>query len=549
MRRFTDLYLALNETNKTTRKVEAIAAYFESADDEDAAWALFFLTGRRLRLAVTTRLLRGWAMERAGLSDWIFGECHDAVGDLAETIALVLPPPIRRDGRSLAAWVDRIQDLRGAEPSEQRRIVTEAWASLDESERFVWNKLLLGAFRLGVSQQLVLRGLGKAKGIEVARLAERLMGGWRPSGEAYRALVATEDDTAAHLRPYPFCLAHVLEGDPTDLGDIGLWQAEWKWDGIRAQVVRRAGRMEIWSRGEEILTDRFPELDPLRHALKDGTVIDGEILPWSGERPMPFAALQKRIGRKTLTKAILREVPVVLLAYDVLELAGEDVRARPLAWRRERLEQLAADARAPALRLSPRVWASSWNQLTQLREESRERGTEGFMLKRLDSPYRVGRVRGDWWKWKVAPLTVDAVLTAAQRGSGKRASLYTDYTFSVWDQGRLVPFAKAYSGLNDEEIRRLDAWIRQHMREKFGPVRTVEPLLVFELAFEAIQRSARHKSGLAVRFPRIVRWRLDKTADEADSIETIRALLPAGSQSEPSSTTGSTIREGRLFER
>jgi DNA ligase-1 len=550
VKQFTALYVALNETNKTTVKVEALARYFAAASDEDAAWALYFLTGRRLRLAVPTKRLRGWAIEQAGLSEWLFGECYDAVGDLSETIALVLPPPERKQDRSLAAWVERIQELQVAESARQRQIVTEAWLSLDETDRFVWNKLLLGGFRVGVSQQLVLRGLAQAYRVEASQLAERLMGQWQPSAEAFRALVSPDpSDTRPHLRPYPFCLAHPLEGDAASLGQLDHWMAEWKWDGIRAQLVRRDRRMALWSRGEENLTERFPELDPLIARIPDGTVLDGELLPWLDDAPLPFTSLQTRINRKALTRSILRRVPVVFLAYDLIESGGIDVRDRPFRWRRDELERLILSCAVPVLRISPRVTAASWQDLASLRRSSRARGAEGLVLKHADSVYAAGRVRGVWWKWKVEPWTVDAVLTAAQRGSGRRASLYTDYTFSVWDNGQLVPLAKAYSGLSDDEIRQVDAWIRRHMREKFGPVRTVDPELVFELAFEGIQRSTRHKSGLAVRFPRILRWRRDKTADQADSLDAVRAMLSAQTHSDPSSTTGSTIREGRLFER
>lgn len=550
MRRFTALYTALNETNKTTDKIDALARYFADAEADDAAWALYFLTGRRMRLALPSKLLRAWAMQAAELPEWLFAECYDAVGDLSETIALVLPPPQSRDDRRLAAWVEEIQNLRGAELPDQQRIVTRAWRSLDETERFVWNKLLLGNFRVGASQQLVLRGLARAKGINVAHLAEGLMGDWKPSAQSFQALVSTsETETQGHLRPYPFCLAHALGGSIDELGDTDDWQVEWKWDGMRAQIVKRRGRMEVWSRGEDLVTNRFPELEGLRATLPDGTVLDGEILPWQGGRPLPFAALQKRITRKTLSKKILRELPVAFLAYDLLEIRGKDIRAQPLDRRRTQLEQLLEPLRGGLIPLSPLLTAKNWQAYAQLRAASREHGTEGLMLKRRSSSYAVGRKRGDWWKWKVEPLTVDAVLTAAQRGSGKRASLYTDYTFSVWDGPRLVPFAKAYSGLTEAEMVEVDAFVRKHMKEKFGPVRTVDPVLVFELGFEGIQRSTRHRSGLAVRFPRILRWRRDKRADQADSIETIRALLADASHGEGSSTTGSTSREGWLFER
>ncbi|MBY0230466.1 MAG: ATP-dependent DNA ligase [Gemmataceae bacterium] len=518
MRAFAGLYAALDGTTKTSEKVRALVAYFKGAAPADAAWAVFFLSGRKVRQVVPTRRLAAWANEQAGIEPWLFEECYHAVGDLAEAIALLLPEPAARDGRPLSAWVaETLLPLREATEDEQKRGLLAAWASLSSGERFVWNKLITGGFRVGVSQQLLTRAVADAAGLDPALVAHRLMGDWQPTAAFWSALVSEEAAGEDRSRPYPFFLASPLEGEPPALGDIAEWQAEWKWDGIRAQLVKR-GEVFLWSRGEELVTDRYPEVVERAKALPDGTVIDGELLPWRGG-VLPFAQLQRRIGRKTVGKKLLAEVPVVLLAYDVLEHAGKDVRPLPLSERRRLLESLGVEA-------SPVIGAGSWEELAALRGTARERMVEGMMLKRRSSPYRVGRVRGDWWKWKIGPLTVDAVLTMAQRGSGKRASLYTDYTFSVWDEGALVPFAKAYSGLTDEEIAEVDAFVRKNTREKFGPVRSVRPELVFELGFEGIQRSTRHKSGIAVRFPRILRWRQDKKPADADTLERVKALAP-----------------------
>jgi DNA ligase-1 len=390
----------------------------------------------------------------------------------------------------------------------------------------VLNKLITGEMRVGVSQLLITRALAQVSGLTAALVAHRLMGDWEPTADFYHQVVATESVGAAAGLPYPFHLAYPLEAAPATLGNLSDWQVEWKWDGIRAQLIRRAGRTYLWSRGEEMISARFPDLGELGDLLPDGTVLDGEILPWRDGAVLPFAQLQRRLGRKTLTRAILDEVPVCLLAYDLLEYEGQDVRSRPLAWRRARLVDIVEAAGHERLRRSPVVEGAGWDELAVTRQESRTRQAEGFMLKRLDAPYRVGRQRGDWWKWKIDPYTVDAVLIYAQPGNGKRASLFTDYTFGVWSEGALVAFAKAYSGLTDAEIREVDAFVRAHTVEKFGPVRAVTPQLVFELGFEAIARSTRHKSGIAVRFPRILRWRRDKPVGEADSLETIRALVP-----------------------
>jgi DNA ligase-1 len=531
MKAFADLYAALDETNKTGAKVAALTRYFAAAPPADAAWAVSFLVGRKPRQVVPSRKLCAWAAQTAGLPEWLFDECSLAVGDMAETIALVLPEPRRSSDLALHLWVEeRLLPLRSLSEREQREAVIQAWAELDRGQRFVWNKLMTGAFRVGVSQRLVTRALAEASGLDAAVIAHRLMGDWQPTSVFYDQLRAIGRADADVSRPYPFFLATPLEEDPATLGAPGEWQAEWKWDGIRAQLIRRAGRTFLWSRGEELVTDRYPELAHAATLLPDGTALDGEILPWRGEAVRPFADLQRRIGRKTLGAKLLQEVPVVLMAYDLLEQDGIDLRLLPLAERRSRLEKLIGDAGAAPLLLSPVLAVAGWEDLARMRQESRARNVEGIMLKRLASPYRVGRQRGDWWKWKVNPFTVDAVLIYAQRGSGKRAGLYTDYTFGLWDAGRLVPVAKAYSGLTDEEIRQVNAFVLRHTVEKFGPVRTVKPELVFEIAFEGIQRSTRHKSGVAVRFPRILRWRTDKNAQDADNVETLRRLIPPGGE-------------------
>ncbi len=510
----------------TTRSPRS-RSYFSTAPPEDAAWAIHFLIGRRLKRLIESRKLCQWAMEEASIPDWLFGECYDAVGDLAETIALLLPAPQASSDKPLHYWVEeRLIPLREWDEGAQRDSLLWAWREMDDAQRFVWNKLITGEFRVGVSQSLVTRALAAVSGVDPSVIAHRLMGDWQPTADFFRQFIAKDTGDADISRPYPFCLAYPLEGAVEELGPIGHWQVEWKWDGIRSQLIRRKERTFLWSRGEELITDRFPEIETVGSMLRDGTALDGEVLPWRDGAPLPFAQLQRRIGRKALGPKILADVPVALLAYDVLELDGADVREQPLEWRRERLAELVNRVAAPSLVISPRIEASSWEEITKVRDEARTRGVEGFMLKRHGSAYRVGRKRGDWWKWKIAPFSVDAVLIYAQRGSGRRASLYTDYTFGVWDGGKLVPFAKAYSGLTDDEIRQVDSFVRHNTVERFGPVRVVKPELVFELAFEGIQKSGRHKSGIAVRFPRMARWRTDKKAEDADSLDTIRGLLP-----------------------
>lgn len=520
MRRFVDLYFAMDATNKTNEKVAAMIEYFQHAPAEDAAWALAFLTGRRPRVPVKRPLLRQWCLEVTGIDEWLFDECYSAVGDLSETLALLLPPPSKPDELgSLTVWVHEIHKLAGLSEPEQKETILRAWDRMDADERFVWHKLLGGSFRVGVSRDLVIRALSRVSGVPGPVIAHRIMGDWEPNGTFFEEVVSEQESgTAPISKPYPFCLAHALEGEPDQLGDISEWQAEWKWDGIRAQLIRREGETFLWSRGEDLIHDAFPDVAALGDLLPDGTVIDGEILAWNGA-PMPFAQLQRRINRKAVGNKLLAEVPCTLVAFDLLEFGGEDWRSRSLKERIAQLESL------EGLVVSPTIQAADWDELQVRRGDSRSMFAEGLMLKRLDSDYTPGRKRGAWWKWKIAPFSVDAVLIYAARGSGKRASLYTDYTFGVWQDGELIPFAKAYSGLDDAEIRQVDNFIRRNAIEKFGPVRTVKPELVFEIAFEGIQLSTRHKSGIATRFPRILRWRKDKRAEDADTLENVKRLL------------------------
>jgi DNA ligase 1 len=527
MRHFTRLFHQLDASTRTSDKVAALVAYFTSAPPEDAAWALRFLSGRRPARAVSGRLLLAWVAERSGLPTWLVDECHHRVGDLAETVALLLPQPGRPVAIPLHRLVaERLMPLAGLPEPERKARIATTWDELDTRERLVYHKLITGEFRLGVARNLVVRALAQVARLPAPVIAHRLLGAWEADATGFANLLAPDaGHTADPARPYPFCLAHPLAGEPGTLGPPAAWQAEWKWDGIRAQIVRRAGHTGIWSRGEDLVTTQFPDVVAMMRHLPDGTVLDGEILAWEGERPRPFAALQRRLGRVEVSTRLQQQVPLLFMAYDLLEEDGVDLRPLPLTERRRRLERLLHGADPARLRISPIITTTSWEDLARAREHAREHGVEGLMLKRRESPYRVGRVVGDWWKWKIDPFHLDAVLVYAQYGHGRRSGLYTDYTFAVWDGPTLVPIAKAYSGLTQEEIAEVDRFVRTHGTGKFGPVRQVEPTLVFELAFEGIQPSPRHKSGVAVRFPRIARWRRDKPAAEADTLETVRALL------------------------
>jgi DNA ligase-1 len=529
MQAFAHLITQLDQTNKTNAKVAALVAFFEAAPDEDKLWAMALFTGRRFRRVVKTSLMRSWAAEMTGIPLWLVEESYHVVGDLAETLSLILPPPTHQqeEVRSLADWMAYLKELQTQDDEARKAHMIAAWQQLTPRERFVFNKLLSGGFRLGVSQKLMTKALAQHTGLDVNQVAHRLMGNWTAEDTTYQELLFSDDLNDDLSKPYPFYLAYQLDTEPAALGAPADWQVEWKWDGIRSQLIKRQEESFLWSRGEELITDKFPELAPLREALPDGCVIDGELLPYRDGRPLTFQALQTRIGRKHVTKKILREAPCLIMAYDLLEYHGQDLRALPLQQRRLHLAELVAHVNLPDfLKLSKAVDFDDWAALAALRETARAHYAEGFMLKQTGSAYQVGRKRGDWWKWKVDPLTVDAVMIYAQRGHGRRANLYSDYTFAVWDGEQLVPFTKAYSGLTDAEMRKVDAWVKQHTLERFGPVRSVTPELVFEIGFEGINRSKRHKSGVALRFPRMLRWRQDKPASEADTLKQLRQLLP-----------------------
>jgi DNA ligase-1 len=528
MNRFAALFAALDGTTKTGAKTAALADYFRTAPEADRVWTIALLTGRRPKRVVNATELRLWAAEAAGIPDWLFEESYAVAGDLAETIALLLPAPEATTDASLDQTVRGLLRMTGL-PVEARKVrVMATWAGLPATERFLYNKLLTGGFRMGVAQGLLTRALAQATGVEEAALAHRLMGNWDPAITSFAALIAGE--TVGDARPYPFALASPLETGPEALGARQDWLAEWKWDGIRGQLIARPGAFALWSRGEELITDRFPDLATLADFLPAGTVIDGEILAWDASqgRPLPFAALQRRIGRKTVPKSLLTEAPARLLAYDLLEDAGADIRDQPMTHRRARLEAI-LQALPPDLPLvaSPPVSAPDWDALATIRASAREEGAEGLMLKRAASPYFQGRKRGDWWKWKLDPWSVDAVMLYAQAGHGRRANLFTDFTFGVRDGNEIVPFTKAYSGLTDAEFNEITRWVQRNTLERFGPVRKVPAELVFEIAFEGIQASPRHKSGLALRFPRMLRWRRDKGVAEIDTLDSLRALLAA----------------------
>ncbi len=526
MRRFTDLCFELDETRSASCKVEALKGYFASAPPDDAAWALHFLIGDKPRRFVPTAALKLWAAAEAGIPEWLFEESCRAVGDAAETMALVLPDTAAANRPALRAAVEeRLAPLGDADEALRRKLVVAAWQEMGHRERFVWNRILSGGFRTGLHRQAVIRALAELAGLEPAVVAHRIEDPWEPSAEFFGRLLAPDRGDADSSRPYPFHLACPLDGLPDSLGERQAWCAEWKFNGLRAQVVKRSGMASIWMRGGELVTRAFPELAGAAAGLPDGTVLDGEILPWKDGGPLPPGSLQKRVGRLSVNRKVVEEFPVVFMAFDLLESAGTDIRTEPLRTRRDRLEGfLAAPGSVGPFLLSPVLSDAGWDDLTARRRHCRDLHADGIMLKRLDSPYGAGRHRGSWWKWKIEPCTIDAVLLYAQPGQGPRADFFAEYTFGLWHRGDLVPLAKIHSGLDDEEIRHVDAFVRDNTLERFGPVRSVKPQLVFEIAFDGLEKSSRRKSGVSLRMPRIVKWK-EKPAEEADTLEALKSLL------------------------
>lgn len=531
MQKFAQLIKKLDSTNKTNEKVAALTEYFLNADDDDKLWTIAILSHRRPKRPVNTTLLRLWATEISGIPLWLFEESYHIVGDLAETIALILPTREQsaETSKSLTRFIQEIIVLRNLPDDEKKKYLHDNWLALNYFERFVFNKILTGSFRIGVSQKLMTRALSKASGIDEDILAYKLMGDWTPENTSYKKLILEQNDEDYLSKPYPFYLAYAVEDNfREDLGPISDWSFEHKWDGIRSQVIIRNDEVFVWSRGEELVTDKYPEYQEFLKVIPNGTVLDGEILPFGEGEIGNFNALQTRIGRKNISKALLKNTPVILNAYDLLEWEGKDIRQKPFAERRRILDELVSGVNSSeiGLYLSETMTFNNWEEAAAERDFSRDKRSEGLMLKRKDSPYLVGRKKGDWWKWKIDPFTIDAVLTYAMRGHGRRANLYTDYTFALWEKGELVTFAKAYSGLTDAEFRQLDSWIKNNTLERFGPVRSVTPHHVFEIAFEGIAESSRHKSGIAVRFPRMLRWRRDKPVEEANTLSDLKALIP-----------------------
>jgi DNA ligase-1 len=527
MKNFAALFHDLDSMTKTNDRLDRLVTYFENTCHEDSIWVCWFLAGNRIKGAIKTGELRSFLSEKVNLPLWLIEECHDRVGDLAETVSLLAGSDSGNKSLGLNKIIrEFLLPLRAMDTEERKTTLYRAWDQLSMDEMLPFHKLLTGGFRMGVSKGNLCKALARVGKVEPAVIAQRLSGNWTCDDLTMEGILDPPDEGKDGMyRPFPFCLASPLQEKATSLGEVEDWQVEWKWDGIRAQLLTTGGGGGmLWSRGEESIDESFPEVLECIPYLPPGLCMDGEILAWGREGLRSFSRLQKRLGRKNPGPSIQRKEPVRFQAYDLLRVDGKDLRSLPMGERRKKLEDLLnkMPGHLP-LGISPLVQEKSWDDLEIRRKESRDRGVEGFMLKRKDSKYESGRVKGAWFKWKVDPFLADMVVVSAQLGHGKRANLYSDYSLAVWDEsGRLVTVAKAYSGLSNEEIEEVDKFVRKNITGKFGPVRGVNPSLVFEIAFEGAQSSGRHKSGVALRFPRIHRWRKDKKIEEADTLEMIR---------------------------
>lgn len=538
MKDFASLIAQIDQTNSTNDKVQLMVDYFKSHDSATNAWAIFILMGKQKKRILTSARLRKVINQISDVPTWLMEECYSAVGDTAEMIALISESLLAKNKDendinhefTLVEWMEKkLPPLAKLPEPELAQQLENWWRSFSQQQIFVLNKVLTGAMRIGVSELLVFKALSIALEVDRSLLATRLMGEFEPTAETFESLsiepTGNESDPARGLIPLPFCLASPIVNPSESLEDAKDWLVEWKWDGIRAQIHKQGDQVEIWSRGEDRITKSFPDIVNALVETDFTGVLDGEIVAGDWALPSPFQQLQVRLNKKNPTAKFISENKISFIAYDLLVDKTQDIRTSTLLERRKSLKDVMTSLPSSFFGLSKHIEGDDWTELAQERDAARLKGAEGFMLKKLSSQYVGGRKRGIWFKWKLEPLTIDTILTAAQPGTGKRASLYTDYTFSIWKDEVLVPIAKAYSGLDDKEIRSLDSWIRRNTLERFGPVRTLKPEKVFEIGFEGVAESRRHKSGYALRFPRILRERADKDAANANKVEDVAEIL------------------------
>jgi len=527
MKAFAKLISNLEQTSKEAFKVTALAQYFSNATDEDKLWTLALFTGTRPKRVVDIKALKEFAEQVYTEGEWLFEASHQIVGDMAETIAYFLPKAKRNGNHTLSEWISMIRTIFNAERIDQRDAITKAWDTLRPEERFIFNKLITGGFRIDVSLKLLSKALAIVTGKDENLLAHKLNSDWHPDEVSFETLIFTENPEAEKSKPYPFHLAHTLESTVAELGDISNWQVERKWDGIRVQVIVRGNKISIWSRKGDILSSKVPELKPLAESMEDGTVLDGELICFKNGKILPINNLRTRFGRRNNSKKQFEESPCVFMAYDILEFKGEDIRNKDLAERRKKLEKVILQYydEHKIILLSDIINNDNWESINSEREKSREHQVTGLVLKNKKSIYGSSRVEGDWWKWPVDPLFIDAILLYAQAGEGGSSKMYREYSFALWHGEDLVTFAKAKSGLEDKELKELTSFVKKNTKEKFGPVRSVAAVQIFRLAFDSITASKRHKSGILLKNPRLIEWLRDKNIEDGNNLDDLKKML------------------------
>ena len=537
MRNFATLFKELDETAQADLKIEALINYFKKVPPEDLAWTVSLLLGRKIKQVISVKRLRKWSVELTQIPDWLLAECLNNVGDLAETISLILPFEGNSENIPLHVWIEQcIFPLKDQQEEIQKEKIVSFWHQLNSVERFLFNKLVTGSFHVDIPPKLIIKALSSFCSLNEKYISQRLIGNWVPTAGFFNFLCTSNvSDTMANI-PYPFNPVVQLDLKVEDLGNINQWLFEWKWNGIRSQIIKRENKVFIWSHDEDLLNDSFPELYELGSILPDGTVIEGIIIPIRDNILLPSAELKKRIAKRYPVKKILSDIPVSFVAFDLLEFDKEDIRNKSLNQRRNLLKEILNDITDKRIILSGVVECNSWKDLKIARSEAGKKSVDGLMLKRLYSPYSIGSetivsamqsgiLTTNWYKWKNDPLTINAILLYARLEQGSTSPLFKEYTFALWHDGKLIPFAKTSSGLTDEEIIQVDSFIRKNTLGKFGPVRTVKPELVFKLEFDGIQKSSRNKSGIVVLSPHITRWHHYKKIEEAGSLNSLTILL------------------------
>jgi len=552
MKAFADLWATLEGQLSEARSAQILARYLQQTSAEDAAWAIYLLCGKKPKKLLSARELVEYFLQTSGTPGWLFWESDDVVGDVNETIALLndtfMDETASQQNRnenshpqqnSLAFWMEnQLNTLAEVAQSQRPAFLGNCWQKLGYREAFIINRILTGTWKSNLPLKTIAQALSIVSGQEPMTLMHRLKADWLPNKVFYAKLIAEDQPTFQTEQKFSFGEFKPLEESSIEsLGAVEDWWLAWQWEGLRVQCIRRADDCFLWSQNGELVTDRFPELHEMAQKLPEGTILEGVIVACSGQAPLPLADLQPRLGGKSVNRKMMESCPVAFVATDLQLLANEDMRNLPAQQRKTRLAQLANDIGFPLVHF-PRIEIDQWAHARKLLQEARQHHAEGLSLQRLNSPYPIQNQQADWWSWKVQPHTINAILLYAKMEmAGRSQKQTTEYTFAVWHEDQLVPVARTGIGLPPEEAELLDGWIRANTYERFGPVRSVEPFHVYEIAFDGITPSKRHKCGFVLREPRIINPRPHTPIEEASRLEDLHRLLPVNAQT----TAGQTI--------